>query len=95
MQHSCWAGPNPDCGPTVPGGDTFFAMVRNELAFAQPTDFTTPLKQSDMIRDWEDVNQLEQTSANPQAIISNINAFQTKVDNWVVNADLKKELNEE
>jgi len=30
----------------------------------------------------------------PQAIISNINAFQTKVGNWVVNETLKETLNE-
>jgi DNA-binding beta-propeller fold protein YncE len=78
----------------VPGYETFFAMVRNELAFAQPTDFTTPSKQSNLIRDWEDVNQLQETGANPQAVLANIAAFQTKVGSWVVNAVLKKELNE-
>jgi hypothetical protein len=78
----------------VPGGETFFATVRNELAFAQLTDFTTPSKQSNLIRDWEDVHQLQGTSADSQAVISNINAFQTKVNNWVTNATLKKNVNE-
>jgi hypothetical protein len=78
----------------VPGGETFFAQVRKELAFAQSSDFTTPSKQSNLIRDWEDVHQLQETSADPQAVLANINAFQTKANNWVTDAALKKNVNE-
>jgi hypothetical protein len=78
----------------VPNPTEIFGVVRNSLAFAQPTDFTTPSKQSNLIRDWEDVHQLQETSADPQAVIANIAAFQKKVGSWVVNAALKKNLNE-
>jgi hypothetical protein len=78
----------------VPGGESSFAQVRNELAFAQPGDFTTPSKQDNLIRHWEDVHQLQETSAIPQAVISNINAFQTKVNNWITDEALKKNVNE-
>ena len=71
-----------------------FQDVRNSLAFAQSSDFTTPSKQSNLMRDWESVHQLEQTSASPQAVVSNINAFQGNVDKWVTNAELKKSVNE-
>lgn len=78
----------------VPGYETSFAQVRNELAFAQPSDFTTQSKQANLIRDWEDVNQLQETSANPQAVISNINAFLTKVNKWITDETLRKNVNE-
>jgi DNA-binding beta-propeller fold protein YncE len=78
----------------VPTNSEIFGVLRNSLAFAQPTDFTTPSKQSNLIRDWENVQQLEETSANPQAVVANINAFQNNMKNWVANAALKKSVDD-
>jgi hypothetical protein len=78
----------------VPNPSEIFGVVRNSLAFAQSSDFTTPSKQSNLIRDWENVHQLEQTSSNPQAVVSNINNFQKNMENWVKTAALKKNVDE-
>jgi hypothetical protein len=71
-----------------------FKDVRNALVFAPSSAFTTPSKQSILVRDWENVHQLEQTSANPQAVVSNIGNFQKNMEKWVTNAELKNNVNE-
>jgi len=78
----------------VPSGEELFKNVRDELAFANPIDFTTPSKQSILINDWERVEELRQTEANPQAVLSNIDNFQNNLNKWVVNDQLKNEVNE-
>jgi hypothetical protein len=78
----------------VPTNSEIFGVVRNEIAFAAPSDFTEPPKQANLIRDWENVQQLEETSTNPQAVISNIDNFQKNMNKWVTNVTMKKNLNE-
>jgi hypothetical protein len=78
----------------VPGPDTFFDTVRSALAFAPPTAFETPSKQHILIADWERVKELEDTNADPQAVLANIDNFQHNVDNWVTDETVKNNVNE-
>jgi YVTN family beta-propeller protein len=77
----------------VPDTATFFQEVRNELAFAPPADFTTPFKQSVLLADWERVKELEDTNADPQAVLANIDNFQRSVDSWTTDETVRNDVN--
>ena len=68
--------------------------IKSSLAFAEGEDFTTPSKQPVLVRDWEDVHALQETGANPQAVVSNIDNFQKNVNKWVAEDSLRTTLNE-
>lgn len=78
----------------VPDAGEIFGGVRNSLAFARPTDFTTPSKQGNLIADWERMHALQETSAAPKAVVANIDNFQKNAGKWVTDADLKKSVDE-
>jgi DNA-binding beta-propeller fold protein YncE len=78
----------------VPNNPEVFGVAKSKLVFASPASFTTPSKQPILVRDWERVHDLQETSADPQAVISNINNYQAKVNDWVVDEVLKESLNE-
>ena len=66
--------------------------IENALTFAQPQVFTAGPKQDILKRYWENIEQLQEINASPQAVLSQINDFQNKVDLWVANADMKRDL---
>ena len=68
--------------------------VRLDLADAAPTAFTEPAKQDALLREWETVRHLQETSANPQAVVVNINNFQRSVNRWITAATLQTDLNQ-
>jgi hypothetical protein len=77
----------------VPGSGTFFESVRTELAFAPPGDFETPSKQHILISDWERVKELEDTNADPQAVLANIDNFQRSVNSWTTDETVRNDVN--
>jgi hypothetical protein len=68
--------------------------VQTSLAYAEAADFTEPSKQGNLLRDWEHIVELQETSADPQAVLSNLDNFQGKIDNWVTKQQLKDSLND-
>jgi len=69
-----------------------FTTVLTTLSYASPTDFTTPSKQPSLIRDWERVHELQETSSNSTAVLSNIDNFQNSVDKWITDEEVKAEV---
>ena len=69
-------------------------QIKNDIAMADLEAFTEPSKKTILIKDWERIEELQETQANPQAVLSNINNFQKNMNKWVVNVELKKEINE-
>ena len=76
----------------APSTQATFETVRNILVYAEPTDFTTPSKQHVLTKDWEDVYELQQTQASPQAVVANIDVFQKNVDKWVTDEFVRTDL---
>jgi len=70
--------------------------IQKSLTYADPSnDFTEPPKQSILINDWENVQHLQETNANPKAVLANIENFQKNMNKWVKNEDLKLKLDED
>ncbi len=78
----------------VPTYDDIFGIIKNALSFASPSDFTTPSKQGNLIKDWERVQELQETGANSQAVLSNIDNFKRNVEKWIVDNELKENIND-
>jgi hypothetical protein len=68
--------------------------IKSALSTAAPADFATASKQTTLIRDWENVHQLQETNANPQGVLANIGTFQKNMNKWVVNEMLESDLNQ-
>jgi len=72
--------------------NVLFTTVLTTLSYANPTDFTTPSKQPTLIRDWERVHELQKTSSNSTAVLSNIDNFQNSVDKWITDEEVKTDV---
>ena len=44
--------------------------------------------------DWERVKELEDTNANPQAVLANIDNFQRNVDKWISDETVRNNVNQ-
>ena len=66
--------------------------IRTGIEYAAPEDFTEPPKQPTLLRDWEAVAALENTPADPQAVLANVEVFECHTEQWVVNGDLQASL---
>jgi len=78
----------------VPTINDLYIGVKYELSYAQDFDFTEPPKKDILISDWENIQKLQETKANPQAVLSNIDNFQKNANKWIVNENLKKDIEE-
>jgi len=69
--------------------------IQNAISYADPVaDFTEPAKLAVLVTDWEIVQELEETHASPQAVLSNLDNFQKNANKWVIGEALKTKMNE-
>jgi hypothetical protein len=47
-----------------------------------------------LIAEWEQVHDLQETNANPQAVLANIDNFQRNTNNWATDETVKNNVNE-
>ena len=47
-----------------------------------------------LITDWERVKELEDTYADPQAVLTNMDAFQRNSDNWITEETVHNDVNQ-
>jgi DNA-binding beta-propeller fold protein YncE len=79
--------------PVVVASDLSQA-IQTDLAYAEPTSFADATKQDILIQEWNTVHLLQETGANPQAVVVNINNFQRSVNRWVTAPALQTDLNQ-
>jgi len=74
--------------------ENFSYQIKNEIGMADFESFTEPAKKTILINDWERVEELQRTNANPKAVLSNIENFQKNLNKWVVDEELKEIVNQ-
>ena len=55
-------------------------------------DFTQAPKKDNLVRKWEDINDLVKTNADSTAVLANIDNFQRNVEKWIIDEKLKNEI---
>ncbi len=72
----------------------FYQSVKTELAVAPDTAFTEAPKKDNLIREWEGVNDLQETSADSTAVLVHIDNFQRNVGKWVTDENTLAAVNQ-
>ena len=68
--------------------------VTTTLTAADPADFIAPIQQDILLKEWGTIEDLQETNANPHAVVANIDNFQRSVNRWVDNPTLLSDLNQ-
>ena len=72
----------------------FYQSVKTELAVAPDTSFSEAPKKDNLIREWEGVNDLQETSADSTAVLVHIDNFQRNVVKWITDENTLATVNQ-
>jgi len=72
----------------------FYQDIKTELITIPDTSFTSAQQKDLLVQELEVVQDLQETSANPQAVLVNIDNFQRSVNRSVVDVNARTSLNE-